>query len=332
MTFHPLVAISTLVIFAVVGAALVLVAARRHRDRPPTWMRRLLMVVAVSVALAGPAVLIEEENVVSNVEIFIAVDRTGSMSAEDGRDGGTRLDDVRADILDLVHASPSARFAIVTWDSSARVELPVTTDTSAVVTFANNLHQEVTEFSSGSTLERPAAVVEDILRHSSDARPQNLRYLVVISDGESTGPETEGDPLDSWAQVPNLIDGGAVLGYGTPEGAPMQAFGVGGQGPLDEKIVDEDGNVAISRLDEQNLAALADLLQVPLYVNPSGQQVRELGVSFTDGSDMVVEGRRKSYTYWYMTWIPALVLSGLVTWEIVIQVRRAAHLRSTNAI
>ena len=155
MTFQPLLSPVVLGLFLVVGLALVTWAFVRGRRSTRgsrgllTLLRRGGMVLLLGLAFSGPAIAVEQEDVVSNVEIIFAVDRTGSMAAEDGPDGAPRLEAVRRDIRTLVEASSSARFAVVTWDSSTRVELPVTTDSSAVVNFADNLHQEVSEFSTG---------------------------------------------------------------------------------------------------------------------------------------------------------------------------------------
>lgn len=330
MTLLPVVSSATIAFFVLTGAALILIPVFRGRG-PGVWatIRRLAMVVLLAVALAGPAVETEVEDVASNVEIILVVDRTGSMGAEDGKGGTTRLDAVRMDIRALVEAAASARFAVVTWDSSARLELPVTTDSSAVVNFADTLHQEVTEFSSGSSLERPGEVVTELLENAAQARPENLRYLVVFSDGEATVEDR--DP-QLWSDVAALIDGGAVLGYGTEAGGPMRIYGVGGTGVTDQYMTDESGEPAISRIDAQSLGELADSLGVPLLVNPTPQQVEGLGQGFMAHADTVVEERGLSHTYSYVTWIPALGLALLLGWEAAAFARRARQLRRSRAL
>lgn len=337
MTFIPVVSPVFLGVFAVVALALV---AWGYLRRPRAaslgaTIRRLLMVVAVTVALAGPAVPVEQEDVVSNAEIVIAVDRTGSMAAEDGPDGAPRLEAVRRDIQALVEGAGSARFSVVTWDSSSRVELPSTTDSSAVVNFANSLHQEVSEFSTGSTLARPAVTVAEVLANSAEVRPQDGRFLVVFTDGESTAGESEEvgqASQQTLEEIADLIDGGAVLGYGTTEGGPMRIYGVGGVGVTEEYMVDENGQPAISVMDEDALANLAQTLGVSLEVNPTQEAVRALGEGFVAGVGTVLEGRPKVYTYFHLTWVPGLVLGALLTWEVSAFVRRARRLRATNAI
>lgn len=329
MTFQPLISVPALALFTMVGIVLCLLPLRSRRSGLIQVGRRAAMVVALAVALAGPAIPVEEENVVSNVEIVVAVDRTGSMAAEDGPDGAPRLDAVRSDLRSLVEASAGARFAIVTWDSSARLELPVTTDSSAVVHFADNLHQEVTEFSTGSSLSRPTEIIRDVLQSSAQERPENLRYLVIISDGE---PTDDPESAVGWDGIIDLLDGGAVLGYGTEDGGAMRIYGVGGQGVTEEYMTVESGERAISRIDEESLQGVASELGVPLLINPTESQLRALGAEFTEHAETVLEGRTHSYTYSYLTWIPALVLSVLVAWEAGAFVTRLLALRRTHAI
>ena len=75
-----------------VSAALVvlLVVSRRRLNRDGAepiarraWWRRLAIVVVMTLAMAGPAIRGSEAISVSNVEIYMVVDRTGSMAAED---------------------------------------------------------------------------------------------------------------------------------------------------------------------------------------------------------------------------------------------------------
>ncbi|WP_099332370.1 vWA domain-containing protein [Actinomyces minihominis] len=337
MIFQPLISWFTLVLFALVGLGLVIITAWRGTGEPRrvrllTAVRRGAMVLVLAVAFAGPALPVEQEEVVSNVEIVFAVDRTGSMAAEDGPGGTTRLDAARRDIRVLVESAPSARFAVITWDSSSRVELPVTTDSSAVARFADNLHQEVSEFSTGSTLDRPAQTVLDLLQNSAEQRPQNLRYLVVISDGESTQQGGEAETENPWAEVAQLIDGGAVLGYGTEEGGPMRVFGVGGIGITEEYMLNEDGERAISVLDQDSLQRLASTLGVAFLLNPDQPVLNQLGNDFIEGAQSVIEGRSSVVTYWYLTWVPALVLAALVGWETAVFTARLMRLRRTNAL
>lgn len=339
MTLQPLVSIPFLVLFAILWVGLIWWGFFRSRQRRVTPVspaasligRTLFGAILVTILL-GPSVPSHEEELTTNVEIFLAVDRTGSMAAEDWEDDQPRLEGVRRDVRDLVRATGGARYSIVTWDSTARIELPVTTDSSAVTSFADSLHQEISEFSSGSSLNRPVAVLLDTLQDAASSRPQNFRFLIVISDGENTDPDVTG--LDAeWASVGSLIDGGAVVGYGTPEGGPMRVF-VTGTGPQDEYMEDPDhpGTRAISIMDEAALADLAGQLGLPLLVNPTEAQIEDLGEQLMRDAEEIPDDRNLRQGYRYVVWPFALAATLLLAAEAWVVTGRIVQLRRTHAL
>ena len=102
-----------------------------------SWWRRACLALVTALVLAGPSAAVTESSPVSNVEIYLVVDRTGSMAAEDwagGPDagGGIRLDGVRSDLTAIRDAWPQARFCILALDGAAARELPLTSDLGAV--------------------------------------------------------------------------------------------------------------------------------------------------------------------------------------------------------
>ena len=126
-----LIPVTWWILVLLVAAALValLVVSRRRLDKDAAepdarraWWRRLAIVVVVVLAMAGPAIRGSEAISVSNVEIYMVVDRTGSMAAEDYRGKGpdgvdqaasTRLDGVRSDMRAIreafrIRGSPSS--------------------------------------------------------------------------------------------------------------------------------------------------------------------------------------------------------------------------------
>ena len=140
---------------ALLMAALLAWSARTARDPdadPGTrasWVRRVLLAVVTVLLVAGPGVPESGTQSVSNVEVYLVVDRTGSMAAEDwaggpSAGGGTRLDGVKEDLRAIVAAHPGARFSIIALDSVAARELPLTSDVGAVYSWIDALRQERT--------------------------------------------------------------------------------------------------------------------------------------------------------------------------------------------
>lgn len=319
MSFHPFLSPALIVLYGLIWFALV--AAGHFRGQPV--LARSGAGALMLVILAGPSIPQEGAVADSNVEIFMAIDRTGSMAAEDWNDEQPRLDGVRRDVKDLVTHTPGARYSVITWDSTARIELPVTTDASAVTSLVEALHQEITEYSTGSTLNRPVEVLLDTLGDSARDRPQNARFLIVITDGEDTDVNAA---RASWEEIGSFIDGGAVLGYGTEEGGPMRLF----DGDVTENYIedpDDPGRPAISKMDATALSDLATELDVPLLLNPDGSGMSELGEQIMGGTSDYRES-----DYRYVVWPPAVVLFALLAWELNHAVSSVMRLRRSHAI
>lgn len=125
MRFLPLAEPQMIVLFVLALLALTIWGAWRARKAAGSkrgrgraviaWVRRFLIGAALAVALAGPSVPAEEIELTSNIEIVFAVDRTGSMAAEDGPEGAPRLDAVRSDIVAILQATAGSRYSVLTW-------------------------------------------------------------------------------------------------------------------------------------------------------------------------------------------------------------------------
>src|SRR5699024_6091346 len=86
--------------------------------------------------------------------------------------------------------------------------------------------------------------------------PDSHILVYFLADGENTD-EREAEPF---SQTASLVDGGAVLGYGTTEGGQMRASGGDTDG---EYITDESGQPGVSRIDEEQLETIAGQMGVP---------------------------------------------------------------------
>lgn len=325
------------VVLVLLGGVSVWGIVRAGRDldgRRAAWWRRLMLVLAVVAIGATPAVVAETREVTSTAELFIVVDRTGSMVAEDYDGARPRLEGVRADIVALTEAFPGARYSIIAFDSQATRQLPLTTDARAVVAWAETLHQEPTMYSAGSAIDRPVAVLESALNGAAERSPQDVRLVFVLSDGEDTrGDTTTGDStVDGYRAFADLVDGGAVLGYGTAAGGQMRYWD-GTQNPNQPYIVDRTlpgMPYAISRIDEDQLSELAGVLGVDYLhrTSPGGLEGLADGV----GIETIVEDGRGSVNvyrdvYWPFAWI----VVALLAWEAFDQLRTLRALRGIRA-
>ncbi|MFC4554641.1 vWA domain-containing protein [Georgenia faecalis] len=315
-------------IVAVLGALLVLSVVLALRTRGATWWRRAGMVVCLAVIALAPAVPASTTTVRSNAELYFVVDRTGSMAAEDYDDGRPRLDGVRNDITALVDAMPGARYSVIAFDSQATRQLPLTTDSRAVDTWADTLVQEITVYSAGSLIDRPLEALTTTLEGAAERNPENVRIVFFLSDGENTDGDaaSEDAELASFAGLAPLVDGGAVLGYGTAEGGQMRTYdGTPQTGPGTDApwILDESqpgSPPALSRIDETSLRRVAEQLEVDYVHRTAPTDVSSL-VAGLDVEDIAADGRRDVTVYADVWWPAAIVLALLLVWEAFALVR-----------
>ena len=281
------------------------------------WGRRALALAAVAVMAAGPSVVeLQPTAAQVNAEVFFVVDLTGSMGALDFDGKQERLVGVRHDIAAIAAAFPGARFAVIAWDSHTSVELPLTTDANAVTAWAATASRELTASSKGSKLDRPLEALRNALENSKTRAPQNVRLVYFMSDGENMDGATPSADVNlaSYAGVAPLVDGGAVLGYGTPEGGNMKAHSLDVPDAQAELIHDASGAPAVSRLDEGTLRTIAGQLGLTYVHRFTTDSVAKL----VDGIDLETvagDGRRVQAVNRPVVWPIAWVVLALMSWE-----------------
>ena len=286
------------------------------------WLRRAAIVVVVAVIGACPATSSTQHDATGvDVEMFFVVDLTGSMAAEDwgpsaaGTASGaaaptsaaTRLDGVRHDIVSLVADVPGARYSVLAFDSQASRQLPLTSDARAVGAWAQTVRQEISAYSSGSLTDRPLDALGTALAGAAERNPSHVRLVFFRSDGEQTA---DGEAR-SYADLAPLVDGGAVLGYGTAAGGRMRSYdGALDLDPAAPYLQDDAGGDAVSHLDEESLRAVADQLGIP-YVHRTAPDATRALVADVDAHQIATDGRRDVTTYTDLTW-PFAALLGLL--------------------
>ncbi|GGH50336.1 VWA domain-containing protein [Microbacterium album] len=314
----PPLPLAVIVLPALGVAAWALVRSRTASSRL-AWALRVLLVVAVAVLALRPGMPGgTAQTVATDTDVVLVVDATSSITAEDWGDGSPRLDGVRSDVQALVAAYPGARFALLTFDTNAELRLPLTTDVDALITAMEVLRPPVTQNARGSSIGVASAMLADTLRAAATSSPERARMVFYLGDGEQTAP---GAP-ESFADSAALVDGGAVLGYGTQEGGRMRA--VTGRGDDDAAPYILDGaEPALSRIDEAALQTIADEIGVP-YQHRTAETAPELPPA-PAATSVVAEARTPGSTI-ELSWLVALLVAGLLAVEVA---RGAAHLART---
>jgi len=140
------------------------------------------------------------------------------------------------------------------------------------------LEPQVTAYSKGSSVTVAGKVLKDRLTAASESHPERPRIVYYLGDGE----HTSGKPPEAFRVDAGLVDGGAVLGYGTPQGGRMkenagrgsgQDLGAdAGAGYIQDRSAGSARD-ALSVIDEGRLREIAGQLGVRYVHRSAGDPV-----------------------------------------------------------
>ena len=147
------------------------------------------------------------------------------------------------------------------------------------------------------------------LESASSNDEDRVNVVFYISDGEITNSQKLGD----FTGLKQLINGGAVLGYGTKNGGYMKAnHGYSPSG----YITSSDGERALSKIDEDNLKTIATQMGID-YINMSDKAELEhklaeikKGIVLEDAEEMT-KAYKETYYYFILAFIVVLGLDML---------------------
>ena len=344
MIFRPVIHPVLLVLILAIAATFVFLSARRAaRKRVMDIIRRSLIVLTVIVMGAGPSIPGEAVEVSSALEVYLVIDRTGSMAAEDWDGNKPRIDGVRNDVALLMGSLTGSRFSILSWDSKVHIDMPLTTDSSAVDAYMGSFDRELSSSSQGSSPNRPAAELAKLLKKNKERHPQNIRAVFIFSDGETSNQDhwssAPSGSEEDWDRVKEYADGGLVIGYGTEAGGRMKVLRLGNsesQSAGDDGYIhdlSQPGNpVAISKIDEAALQSVASRIGVDYVHSPDKSAIESHARTIMDSATEISEQRNMKDTYRYIIWPFALLLGGLLAWEGATLALRAQQLRNSHAL
>ena len=303
MIIDPMLPLWLLALIAVVLVGYcAFAAARAPRGARALWAGRALLPLALVAALLRPGVgAVPIAGASTSLDVVFVVDLSASTSAEDWSGVQPRLEGMRADVAALAEHHAGARFALITFDSTAVQRLPFTTDASALGQAMRTLVVQDPDYASGTSIGAGAELLERVLRAAADRDAERMRVVYYLGDGEQTA---EREP-DDYADSAELVQGGSVLGYGTSRGGRMADPWNSGS-----YLQDRSGGVARSRIDEDRLRAVANELRVGYQLREAGSAPVPAEVDPARGVDL----EHGTTTTFPLYWLPALVV---VVWMLV---------------
>ena len=263
------------------------------------WMKLTLLSIALlflAIGMARPqlgAILKEKE--IKGAEIMVVLDVSNSMLAEDY--SPNRLERAKLAISKLVDELQGDRIGLIIFAGESFVQLPITSDYVSAKIFLNSITTESVPVQGTALGEAIRTAIRGFTSES-----EHSRAIILITDGENH----EDDPV---AAARDAVDMGArvfCIGVGSPEGKPI---------PMDGDLLkDKDGNIVVTRLDEQTLRDIASAGE-GLYVragntefglNPVIDEIRTL--QDKEFQSVVFEEFDEQYMYFFAIALVFLLL------------------------
>ena len=178
------------------------------------------------------------ERETKGAEIMIALDVSNSMLAQDY--SPSRLERAKLAISRIVDKLQEDRIGLVLFAGTSFVQLPITTDYVSAKMFLTSIDTQ-------SVPVQGTAIGDAILpcAKSFSAQSDKSRAIVVITDGENH----EDDPVAAAREAAEIGIKIYTIGVGSAEGQPISKDG--------ELMKDKDGNIVVTRLDEDVLKDIA---------------------------------------------------------------------------
>jgi Ca-activated chloride channel family protein len=205
---------------------------------------RSMYFLLLIVALLGPSFGEASREVKSiGKDIYVCVDLSESMNAVDIQP--TRLEKVKFELKNLVEAFSSDRIGLIIFSSEAFVQCPLTYDQSALNLFVETLGTSLVPHT-GTDFGPPLELaLKKLSEDNSTTREQKSKIIILISDGEDFGEDTEKIASDIQQAGIKLF----TLGIGTAQGSRI---------PLRTGYkTDQNGREVITRLNSKELKSLA---------------------------------------------------------------------------
>ena len=207
------------------------------------WWRIIMFCIAFFffvIGLSRPLIgakLVERET--KGAEIMICLDVSNSMLGEDY--SPDRLSRAKLAISKLVDRLQDDRIGLVLFAGTSFVQLPITTDYVSAKMFMSSIDTR--------SIPVQGTAIGDAIYTAArgfSAQSEKSRAIIVITDGENH----EDDPVQAAKEVAETGIRVYTVGVGSAQGQPI---------PMDgELLKDQDGEIVVTRLDDETLKAIAD--------------------------------------------------------------------------
>lgn len=228
-----------------------------------SFFKRFLRIVLITTALAMIILTATrpqlgtklQEMKREGVEIIISLDVSNSMLAEDFQPN--RLERAKQAIFRMTDKLMNDKIGLIVFAGDAFVQVPLTTDYTITKMMTANVSTDIIPVQ-GTAIGRAIALAEN----SFSTVEESSKVIILISDGENH----EDDPVEQARKTAEKGIITHVVGIGDTRGTPIPLRDRSGQKRF---LTDPDGNVVMTRLDENTLRQIASA-GGGVYVRASG--------------------------------------------------------------
>ncbi|MCK9452802.1 MAG: VWA domain-containing protein [Bacteroidales bacterium] len=211
------------------------------------WVKTILFSLAIASLIFALANLQTgaklEEVKREGIDLFIAVDISNSMLAEDIVPN--RLENAKQSINRLIDKLKGDRIGIILFAGKAYIQLPLTTDYAAAKMFVSTIETNLIQAQGTAIGEAITTAVK-----AFDENEHN-KAIVILSDGE----DHEQNAIEAASEAGKLGISIYTIGMGLAEGAPIPVYNQYGKRTGFRK--DNSNTTIITRLNESMLQQLA---------------------------------------------------------------------------
>ena len=297
--------------------------------KSPIFYRRLAMVVLLLLIIIRPTISSEiSEREMSNLNVWLVVDATGSMVAKDVDNGNKRrFEQTQDDAARIVSQLHGAKYSVIVQDFSTYSAVPMTFNADAVISSALYFRPKDSYYTKPSDFTEVFTYVAQRIAKYKQRYPERSNIVVFMSDGE----DVSGKTIQLPQELAGLIEKAVVLGYGSTEGSLIEMVGGLSEDGFDYTAITNDyvmyfgnnPNVSvdsnhrvISKINETNLQQIANSLHGDYYHRENGDVpnsvITTLATAATirsNPSDTTTNTGAEIY------WFFAVLLLILLAWE-----------------
>ncbi|MCB0309275.1 MAG: VWA domain-containing protein [Bdellovibrionales bacterium] len=255
---------------------------------------RLLALVSIILALARPQSGRHYSEIDSEgVDIFLALDTSGSMQALDfelNGKRGTRLDAVKNVVEAFIKKRPSDRIGLVVFGEEAFTQCPLTLDHQILLNFIDRM--EIGMAGDATSIGAALGVASKRMRNLKS----KSKIVVLVTDGKNTAGRI--DPLKAADIAKSYGIKVYTIGVGQEGRAPFLVDTVFGKQVIYQQV----------ELDEKTLTSIADITGAKYY---RATDTKELENIYEDINQLEkTEVKTKTYTEYddLFHWILAMGL------------------------